>query len=350
MSGKRHIVLITPGFPESETDYLCTPPVQTLVRGLQHTHPELTFTVVALQYPYKRNEYHWHGIPVFACGGNNRPFPGRLMVWRQAMKTLQRLHEAQPIDCLYALWASEAALLAQRMHKRHQIPAVCTLMGQDARPDNTYLKRLKLDRFTTVALSNNQARTFAQTTGRQPDVLIPWAVNPATLPAPAAHRSIDVLGAGSFIDLKRYDQFLEVIAQLKSAQPNIKAVLLGDGPNRARLEAQATALGIAENVAFKGLLPRPQVLEHMGRSKVLIHPSEYESFGFVFAEAQAMGCCIASRNTGWNEPGPRWALAENTAEFTKACKQLLTADFAANAHANARFAAMLQQYAALFSS
>ena len=334
----QHIVLLTPGFPESETDYLCVPPVQGLLKGLQAKHPELTITAVALQYPYKRREYHWHNIPVFACGGNNRKFPGRLMVWRQALKTLERLHEAAPISCIHALWASEATLLAQRMNRRHGIPVLCTLMGQDARPANTYLKRLNFDNLTTVALSDNQSNTFTETTGRQPNALVPWAIDPAELPKPAAERDVDVLGVGSLIDLKRYDLFLEVVAALKEQRPNIRAVLLGDGPNRAALEQQAKALGLEDNIEFTGLLPRPVVLQWMGRSKVLLHPSEYESFGFVFAEAQAMGCNIVSCETGWNEPGAHWniaerernALAASTAELlneSPAPKQLVTERF-----------------------
>lgn len=344
MANKPHIVLLTPGFPESETDYLCTPPVQLLVKGLRVAHPEIEITVVALQYPYKRDEYYWHGIPVFACGGNNRAFPGRLMVWRQAMKTLTRLQEAQPITCIHALWATEAALLAQRMNKRHNTPVVCTLMGQDARPANTYLKRLKLENMTTVALSRNQATTYEQTTGRKPDALIPWAIDPASLPQPAPTRTIDVLGVGSHIDLKRYKDFLEVVAELKKSQPDLRAVLLGDGPDTEVLKAQATELGLGGNVAFEGLLPRPQVLEFMGRSKVLLHPSEYESFGFVFAEAQALGCNIVSRDTGWNEASTNWMLADSVSTFAAATEQLLTLSGPQPNASEQRFSKLLASY------
>jgi glycosyltransferase involved in cell wall biosynthesis len=60
----------------------------------------------------------------------------------------------------------------------------------------------------------------------------------------------------------------------------------GAGSYRARLEAQARALGLAENVVFTGF--RTDVARLMASFDVFAHPSWEEPFGMVFLEAGAM--------------------------------------------------------------
>jgi glycosyltransferase involved in cell wall biosynthesis len=50
---------------------------------------------------------------------------------------------------------------------------------------------------------------------------------------------------------------------------------------------------IRERIKYLGFLdPREKVYEYYGRSKVLMFPSRFESFGFVAAEAESLGCVV----------------------------------------------------------
>lgn len=65
--------------------------------------------------------------------------------------------------------------------------------------------------------------------------------------------------------------------------------VIGDGPERANLEALAHSLGVANQVTFIEKLPRAELLRKLARSHALVHPSLHDSGGFVCLEAMAAG-------------------------------------------------------------
>jgi glycosyltransferase involved in cell wall biosynthesis len=65
--------------------------------------------------------------------------------------------------------------------------------------------------------------------------------------------------------------------------------IVGDGPERQRLEALVAELGLANQVYFWGALPRDRTLCKMGESHVLLHPSLHDSGGFVCTEMMGIG-------------------------------------------------------------
>jgi len=74
--------------------------------------------------------------------------------------------------------------------------------------------------------------------------------------------------------------------------------VVGDGPLRTKLEAQASQLGLA-NVRIHGQLSRGQVVEFMKSARFLIFPSEwYEGFPMTIAEAFACGTPVICSRLG----------------------------------------------------
>ncbi|MBD3882079.1 glycosyltransferase family 4 protein [Phormidium tenue FACHB-886] len=63
--------------------------------------------------------------------------------------------------------------------------------------------------------------------------------------------------------------------------------IVGEGPERDRLQALAEELGVAHQVKFWGRLPRHETLLKLKESQVLLHPSLHESGGLVCLEAMA---------------------------------------------------------------
>jgi len=84
--------------------------------------------------------------------------------------------------------------------------------------------------------------------------------------------------------------------------------LLGEGPERDRLQALAAELGIAKQVKFWGRLPRHETLDKLSQSHVLVHPSLHDSGGWVCLEAMASGRPIICLNLG----GPAVQVTEKT--------------------------------------
>lgn len=65
--------------------------------------------------------------------------------------------------------------------------------------------------------------------------------------------------------------------------------IVGDGPERSRLEAIAREHRMDDRVRFYGQVPRERVFELMARSGALVHPSFHDSGPFVAVEAMALG-------------------------------------------------------------
>ncbi len=80
--------------------------------------------------------------------------------------------------------------------------------------------------------------------------------------------------------------------------PDAEFWVIGDGPERRRLEALAVNLGIATRVRFWGRLPRDAALRKLVESHALVFPALRDSGGMVWLEAMAAGRPVICLNVG----------------------------------------------------
>jgi glycosyltransferase involved in cell wall biosynthesis len=103
------------------------------------------------------------------------------------------------------------------------------------------------------------------------------------------------LFAGRLVDPKGLPTLLAAWKQLR--QP-IPLVIVGDGPDRERLEAQLKEPGL-ENVVYRGRLPHEAMLEAIKGARFLMFPSEwYEGFPVTIAESFACGVPVICSRLG----------------------------------------------------
>jgi glycosyltransferase involved in cell wall biosynthesis len=102
-----------------------------------------------------------------------------------------------------------------------------------------------------------------------------------------ADTATDVLFAGRLISEKRVDLLLNAISIARAKVPGITCAIIGDGPERASLEAFASKLGLDNNVSFTGFVDQDGLTAFMKSSKVFVLPSVREGFGLVIIEANA---------------------------------------------------------------
>ncbi|MHA1394981.1 MAG: glycosyltransferase, partial [Promethearchaeota archaeon] len=77
---------------------------------------------------------------------------------------------------------------------------------------------------------------------------------------------------------------------IKEKNPEIKSLIIGDGPEKKRLEVLAQKLNLEKNLKFLGFLENhDDVYALMKSSKVFVLPSTREGFGMVVTEANACG-------------------------------------------------------------
>ncbi len=97
---------------------------------------------------------------------------------------------------------------------------------------------------------------------------------------------------------KGIDVLLRAFALIQDKDPALTLVLVGDGPLRGELEDLASALGIANKVAFLGRQGRIQVANLLHGCEVFVLPSRSEPFGIVLVEAMACKKPIVATTAG----------------------------------------------------
>ncbi|MFC5401546.1 glycosyltransferase family 1 protein [Cohnella soli] len=98
---------------------------------------------------------------------------------------------------------------------------------------------------------------------------------------------------GRFSPQKNQTFLLERFAEFLNVRPDAYLLLIGDGPQRAEMEAKAEALGLTPYISFLGV--RKDVPELMNAIDLFMLPSLYEGLGIVLIEAQAAGVpCLTS--------------------------------------------------------
>jgi glycosyltransferase involved in cell wall biosynthesis len=113
---------------------------------------------------------------------------------------------------------------------------------------------------------------------------------------------------GELLHLKGFEFGLRAFARFQSRFPAAEYWIIGDGPERKRLERMAAALGVARSVRFWGKIPRGEVLEKLAECDVLLHPSLHDSGGWVCLEAMAAGRPVVCLDLG----GPALQVTEET--------------------------------------
>src|SRR5690242_4103357 len=119
--------------------------------------------------------------------------------------------------------------------------------------------------------------------------------------APEGRPANKLIAVGRLARDKGFAVLLRAVRDVVGRGVPVELEVVGDGPERARLERLAHSLGIAAMVTFRGWLKFDDALAAMGRATVLVHPSDRLGDGLpnVVREAMALGTpVIASRVAG----------------------------------------------------
>jgi len=116
----------------------------------------------------------------------------------------------------------------------------------------------------------------------------------------ADKRQWSFIVACSLISNKRVDTTINALARFRARQWTMRVV--GDGPERKKLEDLASDLGVADRVMFDGQLSHEQTLEAMRKADIFVMVSERETFGLVYLEAMSAGCLVIGAR-GWGIDG-----------------------------------------------
>ena len=116
---------------------------------------------------------------------------------------------------------------------------------------------------------------------------------------PGMPRSRDLIFLGRLVSDKGADILLQALALLAAAGLTPRLTLVGEGPERPRLEEQASRLGLADRIDFAGLRTGEELVRLLNEHRILVVPSRYdEPFGIVALEGIACGCVVVGSSGG----------------------------------------------------
>ena len=139
-----------------------------------------------------------------------------------------------------------------------------------------------------VAISSAVQRRIQDFYGRASDIIHPpVATNQFVMPRHMQPRENFFLFVSQLVPYKRADLIVEAFNRY-----GMPLVIIGDGPERARLERRANP-----NIRFLGFQPQSAIVEHMQRCQAFVFAGE-EDFGIVMAEAQACGRPVIAYRQG----------------------------------------------------
>lgn len=329
----------------------CSVHVQAMVRAFQRLgHRVEVFTPrLGGEAPAEFADLPVHLLPVVPCTPNRPPAIAALGINHPLRSSLEAEGPFDLVYERYSLWSYAAMDWAARAGVPSLLEVNAPLIAEAGRHrgqlDATTAERVAHAAFgragALVAVSAGVADYLARFPGVAARThVVPNAVEPERFPPGLA--PVWALPPGSFTagflgTLKPWHGvpvLLEALAALTRFHDDCHVLLVGDGPERERLEARAAELGVADRVHFAGAVAPEEVPGWLAAMDVAVAPYEDQS-GFYFSPlkvyeymaaglpvvASAVGelrSLVQHELTGFTvAPGDAWALASALARLRR---------------------------------
>jgi phosphatidyl-myo-inositol alpha-mannosyltransferase len=155
-----------------------------------------------------------------------------------------------------------------------------------------------LDGFTAVSPA---AAKYVQTLTHQPITFVPNGIDLKKYKANARHdTSSNIVFIGRLEKRKGVIYLLKAFQELQKYSPNTKLNIIGDGPDRKKLELFVKTQKL-RNIHFHGFVDEKTKIKLLSSATIFCSPALYgESFGIVLLEAMALGVpIVAGDNVGY---------------------------------------------------
>jgi len=106
-----------------------------------------------------------------------------------------------------------------------------------------------------------------------------------------------VVTVARLVAKKRVDHALHAFAAVRRFFPDATLRVIGDGPERPRLEKLASDQTLRGKVEFLGFIPHCEVLNELRNAEVMLHTSEEDVIPNAAKEAVACGCAVVVTDT-----------------------------------------------------
>jgi glycosyltransferase involved in cell wall biosynthesis len=142
-----------------------------------------------------------------------------------------------------------------------------------------------------VTLSESSRAEIVEMLGFRADrvSVAPPGVDPRYTPGGQRSPTPLVVAVGRLVPVKRFDALVRALAAVKVEQPDLEAVIVGEGYERGALEALRHALGATDWIHLPGRLSDDDLVDCYRRAWVVASGSQREGWGMTLTEAAACG-------------------------------------------------------------
>jgi glycosyltransferase involved in cell wall biosynthesis len=214
---------------------------------------------------------------------------------------IKDLHTTRSFELIHAHYATPAgavALLAKRWMK---VPVILSVHGTDVtytaqqNPISARIIRWVFQNVDLIIANSSWTLNRIVKYGGNPKIIQIVRLGgdgPESLlnqNPPNPNGTIRLLTVGYLEERKGHAYVLYSVAELKKMGYKIHYVLVGDGPQRGRLEKLTDELGISDSVTFEGNKTHPEVWVYYQNCDICVLPSWNEAFGIAYIEALSLG-------------------------------------------------------------
>lgn len=264
-------------------------PAQLEIKGVPVFYPRLP------HYPRRWVIEHFY---------NPVPFLESSFLWPWIRGAVDRVMRTHPFDLVHTNFLFPSGYLGLELKHRYGTPlivherSVQRLAAARAHPARREMYR-RILRGADVVITENwtmagelremepaiaELRVFMQP-GAYPDSRAALAQ-----PRPAAYQGRRiVLSVGTLSERKGHEYLIRAVAELRSEFPDLVCRIIGEGPERPRLQALILDLALQDCVELCGRAPHVEVLGAMSWCDIFALPSWGEAGGTVYGEAMQFG-------------------------------------------------------------
>ncbi|MEX0992393.1 MAG: glycosyltransferase family 4 protein [Solirubrobacterales bacterium] len=223
-------------------------------------------------------------------------------------RALSALEASWPFDLVHAHYAVPAgdAVLRWRCATGRAVPLVVSVHGGDlsyvaARSDSGRAVAARVLRSAQAVIVNSElTKSGVEALTGELDRLEVVHLGADVVPGePAKHEHPTLVTVATLEPRKNQERVIGALVALRERHPQLRYVIVGQGPDRERLEQLASRLDVIDRVTFVGEVSHERALAEMARCHLHVMPSRDEPFGVAHVEAMAAGLpAIAGAGTG----------------------------------------------------
>lgn len=304
-------------------------------KGLEVAFIAIDFRIWTDRRKYGLLQYECEGVHVFELS-----LP--INMYRRALPILQRLvlisframlKSFGTPDIIHAHFYSIAAI-ASILRKKYGIPYIITEHSSKLNKEiegisaiDKKLARKAYDSCDQIICVSEALRQNIKKNFQHDSIVIPNIVDDQSFNYQGNDKSSSpfvYVSTGSLKPIKNFDKLIDAFSQVKD---DAQLLIIGEGPERGKLESKISELQLESHVKLLGQLTRAEINKIYQEAHVFVLPSQSETFGVSYIEAMYTGLPVIATRCGGpeafvNESNGILVPVNGTTELTSAMENI----------------------------